>query len=230
MWRHPVLSAHSASRFLRRPFALDEAVWPGDLGGTAPRLFPFGAHLLPRHAGDSVQAQSRRHAARQHQAERPGIHVPTESRHRWQPLVEGRLGIPEAMRGASDASVARFYGPTGPIVPTDGWAVIGRFRPLASHLVKTVALAVAQVAPLLYKTPGIVMGAALALVVDNVAVSEQRAVKLIERGHLVERQIVDQDRRCVGRIVRAATQIDDLQAGDGLLQSHGARRIRVGSN
>src|ERR1035441_10522024 len=176
MWRHPVLSAHSASRFLRRPFALDEAVWPGDLGGTAPRLFPFGAHLLPRHAGDSVQAQSRRHAARQHQAERPGIHVHTESRHRWQPLVKGRLGIPKAMRSAGDASVARFYRPTGPIVPAHGRAVISRFRPLASHLVKTVALPVAFVAPLLYKAPRIVVGAALALVVDNVAVSKERRV------------------------------------------------------
>src|SRR5208337_4876420 len=112
------------------------------------------------------------------------------------------------MRSAGDATVARFYRPTGSIVPPDGWAVISRLRSLAPHLVKAVALTVTLVAPFLHKTSRIVVRATLALVVDDVAVSEQRAVILIERGHLVERQIVHQNRRGIGGIVRTAAQID----------------------
>ena len=67
------------------------------------------------------------------------------------------------------------------------------------------------------------MSPSLALVVNDIAVSEQRPVVLVEGGKFVERQIVDQDCGGIGWIVRAATQIDDLHAGDGLLQSYGAQ-------
>ena len=84
---------------------------------------------------------------------------------------------------------------TGQLVPsfqrTDG-AVEGRFRALAAHLVQAPALAVAFVAPLLHETAGVVVGAALALIVDDAAVGEQRTVVLVERGQLAEGQVVHQ--------------------------------------
>ena len=65
--------------------------------------------------------------------------------------------------------------PARAVVPAHVGAVVGRRRALAAHLVEAVALAVALVAPLLDEQPGVEVGPPLALVVDQVAVGEQRA-------------------------------------------------------
>ena len=117
-----------------------------------------------------------------------------------------------------------FYGPTGPIVPTDHRTVIRRFWTLAPHLVEAIALPVAFVAPLFDKEACIVVGSALALIVYDIPVSKERPVILVESRHLVECQVMRQHGRCICGIVWTAPQIDDLQAGDGFLQSHSACR------
>jgi hypothetical protein len=86
------------------------------------------------------------------------------------------------------------------------------------------------IAPLFNKTARIIMSPSLALVMNNIAVREQRAIVLVEGGKFVERQIVDKDCCGIDRIVGAATQIHNLHAWDGLLQPYGARRIWVRSN
>ena len=88
MSAHPVLSAYSPSRFLRRPFALHQAIFPRDLSRAAPRLFATGPHFRPRRTGDSMQGQSRRYAARQPEADLPRVNVHTEPRHRGQDVYK----------------------------------------------------------------------------------------------------------------------------------------------
>ena len=66
--------------------------------------------------------------------------------------------------------------PAGRVVVADRGAVVIRLRTLAAHLEKAPALAMAFVAPGLHIAAGIVVGAALALVVDQLPVGKQRAV------------------------------------------------------
>jgi hypothetical protein len=102
--------------------------------------------------------------------------------------------------------------------------------PCIPILVEAITLLVTLVAPFLHEAARIVVRTALASIVNDVAVSEQRPVVLVEGRHLVEGQVMRQPCRGIGRIVRAAAQIDDFESGDSLLQPHGAGRIRVGSN
>jgi hypothetical protein len=74
------------------------------------------------------------------------------------------------------------------------------------------------------------VGSPFTLVMNDVTVSEQRPAVFIERGHLVEGEIMSQHRGRICRIVRATNQIDNLHAGDSLLQPHGTSRIWVRSN
>src|SRR6266498_4937727 len=104
--------------------------------------------------------------------------------------------------------MARLNRPTGPIVPAHRGAVEGRLRALTPQLVEEPALAVTLIAPLLDKATRIVVGSPLALVVNNAAVGKERTVVLIHCRHFSEGQVVDQDRRRVGWIVRATTKVD----------------------
>ena len=97
--------------------------------------------------------------------------------------------------------------PACPVVPAHGRAVVGRLRALAAHLVEAPALAVAFVAPVLHVAAGVVMGPALALVVNELSVGEERPVVLVQRRQFAERQVVHQHRGRVRGIVRAAAQV-----------------------
>jgi hypothetical protein len=70
------------------------------------------------------------------------------------------------------------------------------------------------------------MRAALALIVNHAAVSEQRPVVLIESGQIVEGQVVHQHRGRVGGVVRAARHVDDLDARHRLMHAQRAGGIR----
>jgi len=84
----------------------------------------------------------------------------------------------------------------------------------------------AFIAPLLRVTPGVVMGAALALVVDDPPISKQRAVILIDRRQFAKREIVHQHGRRVDRILRAPAQVNDLGFRHRLGNSYRPGRIR----
>ena len=103
-------------------------------------------------------------------------------------------------------------------------------RSLAAHLVQAPAFAVPFIAPFGDEAAGVVMCAPLALIVDDAAIGEQGPVILIERGQIVEGQVMDQHRRGVGGIVRTAGHVDDLDAGHGLLNAQRAGGIGIRAN
>ena len=79
--------------------------------------------------------------------------------------------------------------------------------------------AVALVSPLLDEEPRVEVRAPLALVVDQIAVREERPVVLIERRHLVEGQVVHEHRDGVRGVVRTATEVDHLCSRNDILHS-----------
>jgi hypothetical protein len=139
-----------------------------------------------------------------------GLDVDAEAGNLGQAIVEGRLGVPEAGRGAGNAAVAGFNGPTGGAVPLHAGAVVVGLGAFAAHLVEAPALARALVAPLFNVAAGVVVGAALTLVVDEVAVSEERPAVLVEFRQLVKGEVVDQHSGGIDRIVRAAAEVDEV--------------------
>src|SRR5471030_1210368 len=67
------------------------------------------------------------------------------------PLVEWRLRIPKARRGAGDAAVARFDGPTCAAVPLHRGAIEIGFGTFAPHFVKAPAFARTLIVPFLHE-------------------------------------------------------------------------------
>src|SRR5581483_4293877 len=134
------------------------------------------------------------------------------------------------MGRATQASMSSLHGPTGAVVPAHRGTVEGRLGTFASHFVKTPALAVSFVAPLLHEAPGVVVSAALALVVDDPSIGKQRPVVLIGGWQGAEGEIVHQHRCCVYRVLWAAAEIDHVGRGHGFFDPNGARRIGAGSD
>src|SRR5208282_3723988 len=137
-----------------------------------------------------------------------GGHVCAEARNGGEPVVERRARIPETVRGACQAAVARLDRPTRTIIPTHRGTIESRLWPFAAHLVQAPAPAMAFVIPFLNVTAGVVVGASFALVMDNASVGEERTVELVQCGQLAKSQIVNQDGGSVHRILRAAAEIN----------------------
>ena len=157
------------------------------------------------------------------------VHVGSdaEPRHASEVLVERRHAIPEIGLGAADARVAAADRPVGAFVPPHVRAVLERHRPLAPHLVEAVAGAMAFVAPRLDVLPGVVVRAALAVVVDRLAVRKEGSAEVVERRPPLEREVVDQQRRQVLDVGRARRQVDQVpDAGDGVGDAKGTSRVR----
>src|SRR5271166_3987346 len=151
---------------------------------TRRRLYCWGhgPHAVTNSAGDPMDHGCASHSGGESQPDLAGGHVCAEARNLRQPLVERRTSVPEAVRGASQAAVTGLHRPARTIIPTYRGAIKGRLRALAAHLVQAPALAMAIVTPLLNVTTRIVVGASLALVMDDAPVREQRPVVLIHRG------------------------------------------------
>ena len=86
------------------------------------------------------------------------------------------------------------------------------------------------IAPLLHKTAGVVVGAALALVVNDVSIGEERPVLRIQRRHFSKGEIVHKHGGSVRRIVGTSGKIDYLQARHGFAQAQRAGRVGIGAN
>src|SRR5512136_840251 len=104
----------------------------------------------------------------------------TEPGHALEVRVERRHLVPEVGLRAADAGMAAADRPVGASVPPDVRAVLERDRALAAHLVEAVARAVALVAPRLHVLAGVEVGTPLAVVVDRLAVGEERTVPRVE--------------------------------------------------
>src|ERR1700690_1744633 len=146
---------------------------------------------MARALADPVKWASCRHKAGQAETDRvdPAAHI--EAVDIGEPLVEWRHRVPEIRLGATDAGMPAADRPVGAFVPLDDRTVLRSRRPLASHLVKAVALAMCFVAPGLYVLSGVEMCAPFAIVVDGLAVGEEWTSILIEwrpplQGHVVD--------------------------------------------
>src|SRR6516225_3759809 len=105
-----------------------------------------------------------------------------------------------------------FYRPTGLIVPAHVGAVEGGLRAFAAHLVEAPAFAVSFVSPLLDVPAGVVVSAALALIVNDPAVSKQGTVILVRSRKLTKSKIVHQHSDRIRRILWAARHINDVDS------------------
>src|SRR5215831_13524090 len=92
-----------------------------------------------------------------------------------QALVEWRHRVPKIRLGATDAGMTAADRPIGAFVPLDHRTILRCRRAFAPHLVEAMALAVRFVAPRFHILSGVEMRAPLAIVVDGLAVSEERA-------------------------------------------------------
>src|SRR5271165_3289877 len=144
-----------------------------------------------------------------------------------QPVVERGFRVPEARRGTGDAAMAGLDRPACAIVPPHSRTVIGCFRTLAAHFVETPPFAVSLVAPGLHVAARIVVGAPLALVMNNLPIGKERPVVRIERRHLAKCEVVDKHRGCIGGVVRAAGEVYDFDAGNRLMQPHSSGWVRI---
>ena len=123
---------------------------------------------------EAVGGEGGAHADRGPEADLVDVEADAEARHAGEVPVEGRHLVPEVRLRAADARVAAADRPVGAPVPADVRAVLEGDRPLAAHLVEAVAGAVPVVAPGLDVLAGVEVRAPLAVVVDRLAVGEER--------------------------------------------------------
>jgi hypothetical protein len=166
--------------------------------------FGLGSAPVTNDAGDAMSRGGNGNRSDNGPANLAHRYIHAESGRVRKPLVEGRLGVPKARRGAGDATVARFDGPACAAVPLDGRTVQIRLGTFASHLVKAPAFARTFIVPFLDETAGVVVRSPFALVVDDIPVCKQWPVQRIERRHLSKREVVHKHGRCVGRVVWAS--------------------------
>ena len=110
-----------------------------------------------------------------------------------------RLVEAHALFGTAEAGMTNPHWPgiAAHIAELDGRTVGVRLRPLAAELVETPALTMTFIAELLGETPGVEVRSALAVVVDQSPIGEQRPALGIECGQLLEGQIVENGREQV---------------------------------
>jgi hypothetical protein len=85
----------------------------------------------------------------------------------------------------------------------------------------------ALIVPGLNKAAGIVVRAALALIVNQCAIGKERAVVLVQGGKFAKRQVVNNHGSGVFRIVRAAAQVHDFDSRHRFLNSHSSGGIGI---
>src|SRR3954447_14027322 len=141
-----------------------------------------------------------------------------------QAVIE-RAVVPEAVFGAADAAMARLDREGHANVPPCGRAgIVGR-RTLAAHLIETIALLGLLVVPLLNELAGVEMGAAIAFVMDALAVEHLGTALAVQFRDLVEGQdIADDSGHDLGDR-RAARHLDDGLVEDDFVDGGGAGGI-----
>src|SRR4051812_35819036 len=121
-----------------------------------------------------------------------GVRLDPELLDVGQAVIE-RAIVPEAVFGAADAAVAGLDREGYAAVPPRGRAGVVGGRTLAAHLVEAIALLGLLVVPLLDELAGVEMGAAVALVMDALAVEHLRPALAVQLGDLVEGQDIADD-------------------------------------
>ena len=188
-----------------------------DFRNHAP-LANVGDHGMGRNSGQRGHSH--------HRADRVRRALDAEAGERGQVLVE-RAVVPEAFFAAADAAVAGLDGIAGALVPLDHRAGVVGDRTAAAHLVKAIALARVFVVQRLDEQAGIVVGAAIAGVVNAAAVELLGPALAVERGKLSQHQQVGHDGHHHVGDGRAAGDVDDRLV-DELVNRRGAGWIGLG--
>jgi len=139
-------------------------------------------------------------------------------------LVE-RTVVPETGFAAANAAMAGADGERNAVVPFEGGAGIVSCWTAAAHFVEAPALASAVVVPRLDELSGVEEGAAVALIVNALAIEHFRAADAIEFGQGVEGEDVGEDAGHDLGDGRAAGHVDDGLVRDELVDGHGAGGI-----
>ncbi len=142
-------------------------------------------------------------------------------------VVERAL-VPKAIFRAADAAVAGLDREARALVPSRRRAGVVGGRTLATDLVETIALARGFVVLGLDELAGIEVWAAVALVVDTLAVEHLRPALAVQLRDTVKGQHVSDhaNHRLGDR--RAAGHLDDGLVRDHLVHRRGLRRVRLG--
>src|ERR1039458_6843249 len=149
---------------------------------------------LREHRGRAVRGDPGRRPYRERQADRVGAPLDRESADVRQAAVEWRHRVPEVRLGAAKAWMSGADRPARPIVPHEDRAGRERRRPLAAHFVQTPPLPRALVVERLHELSGVEVRAPRALVVDALAVCEQRPSLAVDGGKPAEREVVHDGR------------------------------------
>src|SRR5579864_4649276 len=181
---------------------------------------------VPDCARDAMDHSCSRDRRREPDPDLSSADIGSKSRYIRETFIKRRLGLPEVVSSAADAAMARLHGPARAVVKAYRRAVERRLRAFAPHLVKAPATPVPLVAPLLHIAASTEVSPPLALIVDDASISKERPVVLIQCRQFTERQVVNQNRRSIRRILRASAQVDDLGFRYSLRNAHGAGRIR----
>src|ERR1051326_7502813 len=120
-----------------------------------------------------MRAQARGGNDRQRLADTVRRRLDARQRYIRQPLIE-RTVVPETFLGAADARMPRIHRPSRAAVPLERRAGIESRRPAAPHLVQAPALLRSFVVPRFHKLPVVEERAAIALVVDPLALEHLR--------------------------------------------------------
>jgi len=139
-------------------------------------------------------------------------------------LVKGAV-VPKIGFAATNATVAGAYGEGNAVIPFEGRAGIVRCWTAAAHFVEAPTLARAVVVPRLNELAGVKEGAAVALIVDALAIEHFRAADAIEFRQGVEGEDVGKDAGHDFGNGRAAGHIDNRLVRDELVDGHGAGGI-----
>src|SRR5208337_4966741 len=133
------------------------------------------------------------------------------------------LGEADALLAAADAGMARAHWPGlhARIAEQHDGAVGVGFRTFAAEFVQAVPLAVAFVAEFQREAARVEMGAALAVLVDEPAVGEQRAALAIDGRKLAEGQEVNDASEEVIWVRRAARNAKNVVAAERFRDANG---------
>src|SRR5512135_626675 len=100
-----------------------------------------GPHAVTNGAGDSMDDGSASYGGGHSDSDLACGYICGKTRDLRQSLIERRTSVPETVRSAGQATVTGFDWPARAVVPPHRGAVKGGFRSLATHLIKTPALA-----------------------------------------------------------------------------------------
>ena len=155
-----------------------------------------------------------------------GFHA--ESGHVRQLAVERGHGVPEIRLRAAHTSVTRLHRPAGVLVPPQRRAVVEGAGTFAAELVQAPPIGVALITEIQRELARVEEGPPVTVIVNAVAVGEQRTAQFISGRQAAERQPVRDRRPDVVPVRRAARHVHQRHVTHQITRCHRPRGIRAG--